>query len=193
VRSKNCVQSHRYAIIYVVAYSSIGADRVNVVVASKSPDAGIAIAQNSGVNVLLQAAGAGGYIGTSSNHNLVLRTNDEDRIVVDANGKSILKGPLSIERGTLRIEGGTSASDTGNYFSFGGNGTFGVDAPGVPSGRFVVLNSGKVGIGTQSPAAKLSVMGGLRIGGESDPGDKLYLDALAAVDPLFGKSGSRVE
>jgi hypothetical protein len=162
--------------------SSIGADQVNVVVASKSPTAGIAIAQNNGVNVLLQAAGNGGYIGTTSNHNLVLKTNNLDRIVVDANGKSILKGPLSIG-GILRIEGGTSTSDTGNYFSFGGNGTFGVDAPGVPNGRFVVLNSGQVGIGTQNPAAKLSIHGGLHVGGDADPGDKnLLVDGKASIE-----------
>src|ERR1700722_14421280 len=156
--------------------SSIGADRVNVVVASKNPDAGIAIAQNSGVNVLLQAADAGGYLGTTSNHSLVLRTNDKDRVVVDANGKSILKGPL-------RIDGGISDSDTGNYFSFGGNGTFGVDAPSVPNGRFVVLNSGQVGIGTKSPAAKLSIHGGLHVGGDADPGDKnLLVDGKASIE-----------
>ena|SRR3982074_1087658 len=39
--------------------SSIVSSRVNAVIASNSPDAGIAIAQNSGVNVLLQASGAG--------------------------------------------------------------------------------------------------------------------------------------
>ena len=41
--------------------TSIVPSRVNVVVASNNPDAGIAIAQNSGVNVLLQASGAGGF------------------------------------------------------------------------------------------------------------------------------------
>src|SRR5262249_4683370 len=66
--------------------SSIAASRVNLVVASNTPDAGIAIAQNSGVNVLLQASGAGGYIGATSNHPLVLRKNDFDRVVVGPNG-----------------------------------------------------------------------------------------------------------
>lgn len=66
--------------------SSIVASRVNAVVASGSGDAGIAIAQNSGVNVLLQASGAGGFIGTTSNHLLSLRTNDLDRVVVASNG-----------------------------------------------------------------------------------------------------------
>ena len=66
--------------------SSIAPSRVNAVFASNTPDAGMAIAQNSGVNVLLQASGAGGFIGTTSNHPLVLRTNDQDRVVVDTDG-----------------------------------------------------------------------------------------------------------
>jgi hypothetical protein len=66
--------------------SSIAPSRVNAVFASVNPDAGIAIAQNSGVNVLLQASGGGGFIGTTSNHPLVFRTNDLDRMVIDTNG-----------------------------------------------------------------------------------------------------------
>ena len=79
--------------------SSIKDDRVNVVVASESQDAGIAIAQKSGVNVLLQASEAGGYLGTSSNHPLVLRTKDEDRVVVDAEGNVDIKGSLTVKQG----------------------------------------------------------------------------------------------
>lgn len=74
--------------------SSIAASRVNAVFASTNPDAGIAIAQNSGVNVLLQASGAGGYIGTTSNHPLVFRTNDLDRVVVDTNGNVRVNGDI---------------------------------------------------------------------------------------------------
>jgi len=72
--------------------SSIIPSRVNAVFASINPDAGIAIAQNSGVNVLLQASGTGGYIGTTSNHPLVFRANDLDRIVVDTNGDVRITG-----------------------------------------------------------------------------------------------------
>jgi hypothetical protein len=77
--------------------SSIKDDRVNLVVASESQDAGIAIAQRSGVNVLLQASEAGGYLGTSSNHPLVLRTSDDDRIVITANGHVDLRGSLAVQ------------------------------------------------------------------------------------------------
>jgi Concanavalin A-like lectin/glucanases superfamily len=76
--------------------SSISADRVNAVIASQTADAGIAIAQRDGVNVLFQASGAGGYIGTASNHALVLRTGDQDRVVVDADGNASIMGGLHV-------------------------------------------------------------------------------------------------
>jgi hypothetical protein len=65
---------------------------------------------------------------------------------------------------TLRIEGGTTEADTTDYFSFGGNGTFGVDAFGVPNGRFVVQNGGQVGIGTPTPRTALEIQGPLAAG-----------------------------
>jgi len=69
--------------------------------------------------------------------------------------------PLHLATGkVLRIEGGANASDSATYLSFGGNGAFGIDAPGTPSGRFVVQNTGNVGIGTAGPGAKLEVAGG---------------------------------
>jgi hypothetical protein len=64
--------------------------------------------------------------------------------------------PLQLAVGkTLRIEGGTSSTDQGQYFSFGGNGAFGIDAPFVPGGRFIVDGNGQVGIGTPSPGGVL--------------------------------------
>jgi hypothetical protein len=73
--------------------------------------------------------------------------------------------PLHIAAGkVLRIEGG-SATDAADYFSFGGGGSFGIDAPGVPDGRFVVRNSGNVGIGAPNPNSKLEVNGSLAVTG----------------------------
>ena len=66
--------------------------------------------------------------------------------------------PLHLGVGkALRIEGGSSSSDSASYFSFGGNGAFGIDAPGVVGGRFTVQNTGHVGIGTASPGNDLEV------------------------------------
>lgn len=47
----------------------------------------------------------------------------------------------------LRVEGGTTGTNNKTYFSFGGNGAYSIDAPGVPSVWLIVDNSGNVGIG----------------------------------------------
>ncbi|MBC8031862.1 MAG: hypothetical protein H7Z16_17400 [Pyrinomonadaceae bacterium] len=49
--------------------------------------------------------------------------------------------------------------------SIGGTGELNVDAPGIVAGRFVVKDSGNVGIGTTAPQAKLDVAGNMRVGG----------------------------
>ena len=90
--------------------SSIHPSRVNAVVASRNPDGGIAIAQNSGVNVLLQASGAGGYLGTTSNHPLVLRTNDQDRVAIDTDGKLVVAGDVEVT-GDIRLTNADCAED----------------------------------------------------------------------------------
>ena len=59
----------------------------------------------------------------------------------------------------LRVEGPAKASSGGFAASFGGFGDFGIDAPGIVNGRFVVKESGFVGIGTASPDSLLSVNG----------------------------------
>jgi hypothetical protein len=81
--------------------SSIVSSRVNAVIASNTPDAGIAIAQNSGVNVLLQASGAGAFIGTTSNHPVVFRTVDQDRVVIDSKGDVFMAGTLSVAKDVI--------------------------------------------------------------------------------------------
>lgn len=50
----------------------------------------------------------------------------------------------------------------GTVASFGGNGAFQIDAPGVVGGRFNVLQNGNVGIGTATPTEKLSVNGNIQ-------------------------------
>ena len=49
----------------------------------------------------------------------------------------------------------------GTVASFGGNGAFQVDAPGIEGGRFNVKENGNIGIGTGNPNAKLQVAGGI--------------------------------
>jgi hypothetical protein len=83
--------------------TTIAHSRVNAIVASNAPDAGIAISQSGGVNVLLQASGAGAFIGTTSNHPVILRTADQDRVVVQANGDVEMRGNLSVDRDLICI------------------------------------------------------------------------------------------
>jgi hypothetical protein len=94
--------------------STIAKDRVTAVIASQTVDAGIAIAQQDNVNVLLQAAGAGGYIGTTSNHPLMLRTSNADRVAIDKDGNVSMFGTLTAKQfsGTLDVRHGTRTGET---------------------------------------------------------------------------------
>jgi hypothetical protein len=66
----------------------------------------------------------------------------------------------AINRG-LRVEGPSTAGSGAVAVSFGGNGDFGIDAPGIVAGRFVVKDtSGFVGIHTAMPAHTLEIGSG---------------------------------
>jgi len=60
----------------------------------------------------------------------------------------------------LRVEGPPQGGTGAVAASFGGHGDFAIDGPGIVAGRFVVKDSGLVGIGTSSPDTLLSVNGG---------------------------------
>jgi hypothetical protein len=68
----------------------------------------------------------------------------------------------------LRVQ---TNSTGGSVASFGGAGEFQVDAAGLPGGRFLIKESGSVGIGTQLPTEKLTVNGKIEsiIGGFKFP------------------------
>jgi hypothetical protein len=57
----------------------------------------------------------------------------------------------------LRVQTNSTA---GVVASFGGNGAFQIDSPGVAGGRMNVKENGNVGIGTNNPNTKLQVTGG---------------------------------
>jgi hypothetical protein len=72
----------------------------------------------------------------------------------------------------------------GRVASFGGNGVFQVDAPGVAGGRMTVQENGNVGLGTNTPATRLHVNGGVRVdngGVRVDNGDILGLGGNGLV------------
>ena len=110
-----------------------------------------------------------GFLGTTDNNSLVVETNGQERLRIDPTGNvgvgiTTPSHSLHLAAGkVLRLEGGTSASDSTDYFTFGGNGSFGIDAPNVPNGRFVVQNSGNVGIGAPNPTTTLQVNGSLAV------------------------------
>jgi len=61
----------------------------------------------------------------------------------------------------FRVEGPPQGGIGAVAASFGGNGDFGIDAPGFPEGRFVVKDtSGFVGIGTASPSQRFTIAQG---------------------------------
>jgi hypothetical protein len=71
----------------------------------------------------------------------------------------------------LRVE---TSQPGGILGSFGGYGLFWIDGPGVPGGRFAVIENGNVGIGTSFPNNKLEILDetntGLRVQNSSPGG-----------------------
>jgi hypothetical protein len=114
------------------------------------------------------AVTGGEFLGTNNNAPLVIKTADTEKVRIDPTGRIGIGTPnpqhsLHLAAGNgLRIEGGIGVTG----FSFGGNGTFGVDAPGIPNGRFVVQDGGNVGIGTSAPSSTLHVAGDVTVTGD---------------------------
>src|SRR5919109_972596 len=107
-------------------------------------------------------AGPASFLGTTDAQPLVLKTGGAERMRIGANGNvgvgtSSPAYKLHVGTGNsgLRVEGPSSSG--GTAISVGGFGDVGVDAPGVPRGRFVVTNAGKVGINQPNPGAQLQV------------------------------------
>ena len=62
---------------------------------------------------------------------------------------------------------------------------------GNEAAKMIIQADGKIGIGTTSPGAKLSINGGLHVGGNSDPGDNnLLVDGTLAVTGNSTLTGS---
>ena len=58
---------------------------------------------------------------------------------------------LGVSNNSFRVEGPATAGTNSPAGSFGGYGDFGIDAPGISQGRFVVKESGLVGVGVAAP------------------------------------------
>ncbi|MGZ4807704.1 MAG: hypothetical protein ACXV7D_00105 [Thermoanaerobaculia bacterium] len=95
---------------------------------------------------------AGVHIGTTPTFGLDVAGN----LNVGAGGAGYKLAVTDSSNAGLRV---ATALTGGQVASFGGNGSFDVDANGVIAGRFTVLENGNVGIGNPSPFQKLSVTG----------------------------------
>ena len=96
--------------------------------------------------------------------------------------------------GDLKVDGNTT---TGGALSVSDALSVGKDitAKGSLTVEKSLTAGGNVGIGTESPQAKLAIDGGLHVGGDSDPGDKnLQVDGTAVInDALTVKNNLVIE
>ena len=107
------------------------------------------------------------------------------RIAANGNvgiGTSAPSSLLHAADGTARFELGP-----GQKMSLGGEGSFEIDAFGMPAGRFLVTDGGNVGIGTATPEATLEVNGTTRIWGSTQLLDsaEIYGSLVPGVDSVY--------
>jgi hypothetical protein len=93
---------------------------------------------------------------------------------------------LSAAQNGLRVQTNVSGGFVG---SFGGFGTFNVDAPGIVGGRLAVLENGNVGIGIPVPGQKLTVGGTVQstAGGFMFPDGSVQGSAAKAPSAVYTK------
>jgi len=96
---------------------AVGATSNNGILVTGSNSPGILISETSGsVNLNLVNDASGAYIGTSSNHYLVLRTNNTERARIDTSGR-LLVGTAS----TTGLNSNVAPVVAGNFMSFEGS------------------------------------------------------------------------
>ena len=110
--------------------------------------------------ILLRSDGANTSIGTSSNHDLQIHTNDSEKMRIDSSGFVIHKGPTG--SGTNLQESwyyGTDSNFRLDLKQIVSSGlvkhSFNIVNNGASYNNNLVLDRGNVGIGTTSPGAKL--------------------------------------
>lgn len=160
------------------------------------------VASSSGI---LTVTGTGGLTLTSGASNTLLTQNSVN--VFTSEGSGAIVNTLYLKAGNVGIGtttpgskleiGGTNpeirfgpvSSGSGAYMSYNTSGdyfTINAVTQGVGYRNIgLATDGGKVGIGTTTPLAKLSINGGAHVGGDSDPGDNnLTVDGLTTTDTL---------
>lgn len=98
------------------------------------------------------------YIGTKTNHNLFIRTNDQNRLRVHNDGDVRIYNDLLLPGGHIRMWGGNRAVGTtsAHHLYLRTN----------DENRVTIRDNGRVGIGTNTPAALLHVDGAAHFEGD---------------------------
>ncbi len=106
---------------------------------------------------LTNATAIGAFADVSASNSLVLGSiNGVNNATADTNVGIGTTAPtyrlhIGVSNNSFRVEGPATSGTNSPAASFGGYGDFGIDAPGISQGRFVIKESGFVGIGVAAP------------------------------------------
>ena len=156
-------------------------------------NADIDIARTSGATVNLQAQASNGIIGTSSNHNLGLKTNGSVRMTIEAGGDvgigtSSPARPLHVV-GDAYVQNGDILLSRGNYYLQ--DASDGTKRGSFTSDGVWAWENVSVGIGTTSPGEKLHVAGGgdqvIKVDSTSDGRASVVIEGYKTSDAVFSQ------
>lgn len=136
---------------------------------------------SNGAPGITNSTAVGAFARVTQSNSVVLGNNATVGVGVSAPGFKL--HVIDPSNTGLRVQTNTAG---GTVASFGGNGDFQVDAPGVPSGRFLITEDGKVGVGTASPGEKLTVAGTIQStsGGIKFPDGTVQTSAAAQTSAI---------
>ncbi len=162
-------------------------DNGNVGIGNSEP--GFILDLSKRIRLRSENASLGAGIWFNSNDNSTLNTflgNDvSNNLQVYSLSGSRTIAHFNPTTGGFRVEGPVAAATGSAIASFGGNGDFVIDKPGVIGGRFTVKENGNVGIGNATPNVPLSFASLL--------GKKITLYPGATGDVGFGVAGNRLQ
>ncbi len=165
-----------------------GVKRVDFAVAGTTITGNLITTGNAGIgtaspdSVLHIKASVPGIVGDDYAGQLIIQspTNDVNTSVVITGYKSDVSGDPDVQ---LWYLGSSSSGNEDIIFLNRRNAKLALGTNNTH--RLTILGNGNVGINTTTPLSKLSINGGLHVGGDSDAGDNnLLVDGTASVDSL---------